>query len=162
MEKQIYQLLNEQVNKEFQSAYIYLDFYNFFEERRLHGFSKWYKDQANEEIEHGWRFINFLHDMDQKVNLTPIEHTSQTYASIKEVMEGGLKHEQYISDCIRKIYQLAQEKNDFETQNFLNYFISEQIEEEVNARNLIAKYDLVDGKDLLTLDEQMGQSSDHK
>ncbi|WP_057741716.1 ferritin [Liquorilactobacillus capillatus] len=162
MEEKIYTLLNEQVNKEFQSAYVYLDFYNFFEEKSLDGFSKWYKDQANEEISHAWRFINYLHDMDQQVKLTPIEHKSQKYSSVKEVLEGGLHHEQYISGCIRDIYSQANETKDFETMNFLNYFLSEQIEEEVNARNLIAKYDFVGESGVLGMNGILQNSSDHQ
>lgn len=162
MQADVYELLNSQINKEFQSAYIYLDFYNFFEERSLHGFSSWYKDQANEEIGHGWKFINFLHDLARPVTLTPIEHTSQKYASAKEVMEKGLGHEQYISQCIRKIYQLAEKEHDYETQSFLKYFIDEQVEEEVNARELLAKYKLVNEKGILSLDSLMAQSTAHE
>lgn len=94
----------------------------------MHGFSSWYKEQVNEKIGHGWKFINFWHDLAQPVTLTPIEHTSQKYASAKEVMEKGLGHEQDIRQRIRKIYQLAEKKHDYETQSFLKYFIDEQIE----------------------------------
>lgn len=162
MEEKIFTLLNEQINKEFQSAYIYLDFYNFFEEKSLDGFSKWYKDQANEEMGHAWRFINYLHDKDQQINLAPIEHNSQKYSSVKEILEKGLKHEQYISDCIRTIYAQANDVKDFETMNFLNYFLSEQIEEEVNARNLIAKYNFVGESGVLGMNGLLQNSTDHE
>ncbi|KRM95353.1 hypothetical protein FC19_GL001963 [Liquorilactobacillus aquaticus DSM 21051] len=162
MEKEIYALLNQQINKEFQSAYIYLDFYNFFEEKSLDGFSKWYKDQANEEIGHAWRFITYLHDRDQPIKLTPIEHDSQNYSSVKEILDKGLEHEQYISNCIRAIYAQADATKDFETMNFLNYFLSEQIEEEVNARNLIAKYNFVGETGVLAMNGLLQNSKDHE
>lgn len=160
MEKEVEDLLVAQINKELQSAYIYLDFYNYFEGRSLDGFAGWYKTQSEEEVTHAWGFINFLQDMGKTVTLTNIEFTSKTYNDPLEILKGGLEHEQYISGEIRKIYDKAVETKDYETQSFLKGFIDEQVEEEKNANAMLDRYDLTKN-DLFQLDQSLLNDKDH-
>lgn len=161
MKQKTLDLLRLQVNKELQSAYIYLDFYNYFASRSLTGFAKWYKQQSEEEVQHAWGFINFLHDMDETVTLTSIELEPKTYKSPLEILKNGLAHEEYISESIRGIYKEAAANDEYEVQSFLKDFIDEQVEEEKNAKNFIRKYNLAGEDNLYDLDAALLTNTDH-
>ncbi|MFD1671367.1 ferritin [Agrilactobacillus yilanensis] len=162
MKKEVADLLRVQVNKELQSAYIYLDFYNYFAARSLTGFAKWYKQQSEEEVQHAWGFINFLHDMDETVTLTSVELDPKPYKDPLEILKAGLAHEQFISDSIRGIYKEAAANDEYEVQSFLKGFIDEQVEEEKNAKNFIRKYNLAGPDNLYDLDEGLLANKDHE
>ena len=127
-------LLNQQVNKEFYSAYLYLDFSNYFEARGLDGFANWYKIQAQEERDHALLFYQYLHNNNEAVTLDAIAKPDKVLDSDMTVLKAGLEHEEYVTSLINDIYAAAYEVKDFRTMQFLDWFVKEQGEEEKNAQ----------------------------
>lgn len=158
LDKKVAELLNQQVNKEFYSAYLYLDFSNYYYDEGLEGFGNWYKIQAQEERDHAMLFIQYLQNNGEKVTLEAIEKPGVALESAKAVLEEGLKHERYVTGLIHGIYDAAYSVKDFRTMQFLDWFVKEQGEEETNADNLIKKYTLFGGdpKSLYMLDNELG------
>ncbi len=158
LDKKVVELLNQQVNKEFYSAYLYLDFSNYYYDQGLDGFGNWYKIQAQEERDHAMLFVQYLQNNGEKVVLEAIAKPSVDITGAKAVLEEGLKHEQYVTSLINDIYEAAYNIKDFRTMQFLDWFVKEQGEEETNADNLIKKFELFGGdpKSLYMLDNELG------
>lgn len=158
LDKRVVELLNQQVNKEFYSAYLYLDFSNFYYDQGLEGFGNWYKIQAQEERDHAMLFIQYLQNNGERVVLEAVDKPGIALQSAKDVLAEGLKHEQYVTGLIHNIYDAAYSVKDFRTMQFLDWFVKEQGEEETNADNLIKKYELFgdDPKSLYMLDNELG------
>jgi len=158
LDKKVVELLNQQVNKELYSAYLYLDFSNYYYDLGLDGFGNWYKIQAQEERDHAMLFVQYLLNNSERVELEAIEKPAVELVSAKEVLNEGLKHEQYVTSLIHTIYDAAYSVKDFRTMQFLDWFVKEQGEEETNADNLIKKFELFgdDPKSLYMLDNELG------
>lgn len=158
LDKKVVELLNQQVNKEFYSAYLYLDFSNYYFDQGLDGFGNWYKIQAQEERDHAMLFIQYLQNNGEKVTLEAIDKPAVELVSAKAVLAEGLKHEQYVTSLIHNIYDAAYSVKDFRTMQFLDWFVKEQGEEENNADNLVKKFELFgdDPKSLYMLDSELG------
>ena len=150
-------LLNQQVNKEFYSAYLYLDFSNYFEAKGLDGFANWYKVQAQEERDHAMLMLQYLQNNDVPVTLEAIAKPDARLKSNMDPLEAGLAHEQYVTSLIHAIYEAAYEARDFRTMQFLDWFVKEQGEGETNASDLIEKMHLFgsDPKGLYMLDQEL-------
>jgi ferritin len=157
LDQTVAKLLNEQINKEFYSAYIYLDIANYYLSENLNGFGNWFKVQAQEEKDHANLFITYLLDNGVKVELGQIDSPGKDYKGFKDPLEESLRHEQFVTASINKIYEAAFNVKDFRTMQFLDWFIKEQGEEEKNAEELIKKYELFagDGKGLYMLDTEL-------
>ena len=158
LDKKVVELLNQQINKEFYSAYLYLDFSNYYIDQGLDGFGNWYKVQTQEERDHALLFIQYLQNNGEQVVLEAIDKPDIQLADVKTVLEEGLKHEQYVTSLIHNIYDAAYSVKDFRTMQFLDWFVKEQGEEETNAENLVKKYQLFGGdpKSLYMLDNELG------
>ena len=158
LDKKVVELLNQQINKEFYSAYLYLDFSNYCIDQGLDGFGNWYKVQTQEERDHALLFIQYLQNNGEQVVLEAIDKPDIQLADVKTVLEEGLKHEQYVTSLIHNIYDAAYSVKDFRTMQFLDWFVKEQGEEETNAENLVKKYQLFGGdpKSLYMLDNELG------
>ena len=150
-------LLNQQINKEFYSAYLYLDFSNFYAEQGLDGFANWYRVQAQEERDHAMLFVQYLQNNGEKVTFEQIDKPDKIFSAPKEPLAAGLSHEQYVTGLIHAIYDAAYGAKDFRTMQFLDWFVKEQGEEETNAENLIKKMELFggDAKGLYLLDSEL-------
>ncbi|MDO4540956.1 MAG: ferritin [Syntrophomonadaceae bacterium] len=157
MNEKVRALLNQQVNKEFYSAYLYLDFSNYFEARGLDGFANWYKIQAQEERDHAMLFYQYLHNNNEAVTLEAIDKPEAVFDSDMAVLKAGLHHELYVTSLINDIYEAAQDVKDFRTMQFLDWFVMEQGEEETNANDLISKMELFgsDPKSLYMLNSEL-------
>ena len=157
MNEKVHELLNQQINKEFYSAYLYLDFSNYFEDAGLDGFANWYKIQAQEERDHAMLFYQYLQNENQKVTLEAIAKPDKTFSSHMDVLKAGLEHEEYVTSLINDIYAAAYNVKDFRTMQFLDWFVKEQGEEETNANDLITKYELFgsDAKGLYMLNSEL-------
>ena len=151
------ELLNQQVNKEFYSAYLYLDFSNYFEARGLDGFANWYKIQAQEERDHALLFYQYLHNNNETVTLDAIAKPDKVLDSDMTVLKAGLEHEEYVTSLINDIYAAAYEVKDFRTMQFLDWFVKEQGEEEKNADGMVRKYQLFgsDAKSLYLVNQEL-------
>ena len=157
MNAKVRDLLNQQINKEFYSAYLYLDFSNYFEDAGLDGFANWYKVQAQEERDHAMLFYQYLQNENQKVTLEAIAKPDKVFTCHIDVLKAGLEHEEYVTSLINDIYASAYEVKDFRTMQFLDWFVKEQGEEETNATDLITKMELFgsDPKSLYMLNQEL-------
>ncbi len=159
MDNKVHQLLNDQINKELYSAYLYLDFSNYFEEVGLDGFANWYMIQAQEERDHAMLFYTYLQNESQKVTLEAIAKPDKVFSSHMDVLKAGLEHEKYVTSLINDIYAAAYDVRDFRTMQFLDWFVKEQGEEETNANDMITKMELfgADPKSLYMLNQELLQ-----
>ncbi len=150
-------LLNNQVNKEFYSSYLYLDFSNFYVDQGLNGFANWYKVQAQEERDHALLFMQYMQNNDLKVTLEAVDKPTVLLKENMDPLKAGLKHEIHVTGLIHNIYDAAYQEKDFRTMQFLDWFVKEQGEEETNATDLIKKMDLFgsDPKSLYMLDNEL-------
>ena len=157
MDKKVHELLNQQINKEFYSAYLYLDFSNYFEDAGLDGFANWYKIQAQEERDHAMLFYQYLQNENQKVTLEAIAKPDKVFTCHMDVLKAGLEHEEYVTSLINDIYAAAYDVRDFRTMQFLDWFVKEQGEEETNANDMITKMELFgsDPKSLYMLNQEL-------
>ena len=158
MDQRVAELLNEQINKEFYSAYLYLDFANYYAAVGLDGFENWYKIQAQEERDHAMLFYQYLQNNNQKVTLLPIDKPAVDLSDNMAPLKAGLEHEQYVTSLINTIYAAAADVKDFRTMQLLDWFVKEQGEEEKNASDLITKMELfgADPKGLYMLNSELG------
>lgn len=151
-------LLNNQIQKEFYSAYLYLQFSNFYTEQGLNGFASWYKIQAQEERDHAMLFVQYMQNNDLPVTFETIEKPDAALKNNMDPLQAALKHERYVTELIHTIYEAAYEAKDFRSMQFLDWFVKEQGEEETNAQDLIKKMELfgTDSKGLYMLDQELG------
>ena len=108
LDKKVQKLLNDQINKEFFSAYLYLDISNYFYDKGLEGFGNWYKIQAKEEQDHADLMLQYLQNNGERITLEAIENPDHTYEQLKDALNVSLKHEQYVTSLIYAIYDAAQ------------------------------------------------------
>ena len=158
MNTKVHELLNAQINKEFYSAYLYLEISNYFDERGLDGFANWYMVQAQEERDHAMLFFTYLQNNSQKITLDAIAKPDVKIEADMDALQASLKHELYVTSLINDIYAAAYEVKDFRTMQFLDWFVKEQGEEEKNANDLITKLEMFgsDPKSLYMLDQELG------
>ena len=157
LDRKVVELLNQQVNKEFYSAYLYLDFSSFYKDKGLDGFANWYQVQAQEERDHAMLFYQYLHNNNVRPVLETIDKPAKALETLKDPLTAALEHEEYVTGLINQIYAAAQEVKDFRTTQFLDWFVKEQGEEEKNADDLIKKMELFgsDPKSLYMLDSEL-------
>ena len=157
LDQKVVELLNYQVNREFYSAYLYLELSNFYEEKGLHGFQNWYRVQAQEERDHAMLFYQYLHNNNARVVLETIEKPNVTLNTLMDPLKVGLQHEYYVTGLIHAIYDAAHSVKDFRTTQFLDWFVKEQGEEENNANDLVTRMELFgeDPKSLYMLDNEL-------
>jgi len=163
MEKKMVKAINEQINMEMASAYIYLGMAAYFESESLGGCAKWMKLQAKEELGHAMKFFEFLADRGERVQLEAIEKPKGDFTSVEDVFEQTLEHEQKVTASINKLYKLAQDVKDTAAEVMLHWFIDEQVEEEKNAMDILGKLKYVGGKQssaILLLDQALGSRSE--
>jgi len=158
MNSKVVDLLVAQVNKELHSAYLYLGISKYFQVNDMPGFASWYKVQAREEQEHAMKIYEYLLDNDQDVALGAIAAVSSDYKNALEAVKAADKHEHYITDEINKIYDAAVSAKDYRTQLFLNWFVTEQEEEEKNSKDMVVKVQMLGDKpkNLYLLDKELG------
>ncbi len=156
LDVKVAKLLNEQIVKEFYSAYLYLDFSIFYEQQGLDGFSNWYMIQAQEERDHAMLFLKYLQLNGEKATLGEIDKPDKELSTLMDPLKAGFEHEQYVTSLINDIYAAAHEVKDFRTMQFLDWFVKEQLEEEKNADDMIKKMELFgnDSKGLYSLDSE--------
>lgn len=157
LDSKVHELLNAQINKEFYSAYLYLDFSNYFKAKGLDGFANWYMVQAQEERDHAMLFYTYLQNENMPVTLDTIPKPDKVLNNDMQVLKLGLNHEMYVTSLINDIYGAAYDVRDFRTMQFLDWFVKEQGEEETNANDLISKMELFgsDAKGLYMLNQEL-------
>lgn len=151
--------INDQINAEIYSAYLYLSMSAYFEANALHGFANWMRVQYQEEIAHAMRLYNFINDRGGRVILKAIDAPQTDWNSVLEVFEQTLEHERHVSALIHGLVDLAMELNDHATNQMLQWFVEEQVEEESSAETLLDELRLVgDNKSgLFMLNRELAQ-----
>jgi len=157
MKETVHQLLNQQINKEFYSAYLYLEFSNYFKAQGLDGFANWYMVQAQEERDHAVLFYTYLQNENQIITLEAIDKPALDITCHMDILKAGLAHEEYVTSLINDIYAAASDVKDFRTMQFLDWFVKEQGEEETNAHDMITKMELFgsDPRSLYLLNQEL-------
>jgi ferritin len=155
-------LLNDQINLEFSSAYAYLGMAAYFEHTAFTGFGKWMEVQSKEEIGHANRFFKYIVERGGRVTLQAIAEPKCDYKSPLDVFKASLGHEQKVSAAICAIYELATGEKDYATLSFLKWFLDEQVEEEKNVSDIVAKLELVGDHRgaLYQIDKQAGRRAE--
>ena len=131
------QAMNQQIGAEFSSAYSYLSMAAYMEGENYPGIAHWLKMQAQEEAEHAMRFFNFVLDRGGKVNLQQIPQPSGQFASIEDVFAKVVEHERHITELINNLYAVATREKDYTSIPFLQSFLTEQVEEEKSAADVL-------------------------
>jgi len=149
--------LNEQMKNEFFSAYLYLAIAGYFQEEELPGIASWMRVQGLEELTHGEKFFNFITEAGARTDVRGFESPQNEFASPLEAFKYGLKHENFVTDSINKLMDLAKAEGNHAAQIFLQWFVTEQVEEEANFGLVVRKLERIgdDGNGLLRLDEEL-------
>jgi len=151
--------LNEQINEELYSAYLYLAMSAWFESQNLPGFASWMKVQAREENTHAMKLFEFIHERRGRVMLKAIKEPGKEWKSPLAAFEAALDHEQHITGCINDLVNQAVAEKDHAAAGFLQWFVKEQVEEEAAADRIVQMLKMAANAPgaLLMLDHQMGE-----
>ena len=155
----INEILNEQINKEVYSGYLYLSMSAHLKELGLNGFASWTRLQAKEEVEHGLKIFDYIITNDNFVTLKQIRTPEFEFQGISSIFNRILEHEQCITRAVMNIAQKAEEENDRTTLNFIEWFIAEQNEEEEAVKNIIKRLEVFgdDKVALYLMDKELGE-----
>lgn len=158
LNKKLESAINDQIQRELASAYIYLSMAAYFEANTLPGFANWMRIQFHEEQAHAFKFFDFVYDRGGEVKLQPIEGPPTEFKSAIDVFEQTLAHEQKVTGHINDLYTLAVEERDYPSQTLLQWFIDEQVEEEKNAGDILDMLKMIQGNPhaMLMLDRELG------
>ena len=151
--------MNDQINKELFSSYLYLSMAAYFEDRNLSGFAHWMRVQEAEEREHAMKLYDFILERGGRVMLKAIDAPKAEWTSTLEVAEEVAAHEAKVTASIYALYETALNEKDYPAQVMLQWFISEQVEEEKNAAEIVANLKLIEkgGTAVFVLDHQLGK-----
>jgi len=158
MDSKLQDLIQEQIGHEYYSSYLYLQMASYFESENLDGFAQWMKVQTREESEHGDKMFEFLQDRGVRVILRALPQPPSAFASAQDVFEKTLEHERKVTSLIHGIADYADKVNDRPTKAFIQWFVTEQVEEEQNTSKVAQELKLVgnEGRGLLMLDRELG------
>ncbi len=156
--KQLSEKVNDQINRELESAYLYLSMAAYLEGKSFNGMAKWMYKQFDEEYYHAKKFMHFLAERGGKVTLTNVKQLKTEFKSPKECFELGLKHENLITEYLKKLMLAFREAKDLVSEDFLLWYLDEQIEEEGKFTDILDKFNIIgnDGAGLLMLDKELG------
>ena len=158
LDKKLAGMINDQINMEWYSAYLYLDIHAYYVDKELNGFGNWFLVQTQEERDHAMLFLKYIQNSGERPQMQDVKASPLTYGDFREPLAASLAHEQKVTASIDRIYAAAYEQKDFRTMQFLDWFVKEQGEEEMNAESNIKKFDLFgsDPKGLYMLDNELG------
>lgn len=149
--------IEEQINAEIWSGYLYLSMSAYFERMNLRGFANWMKIQWQEEVTHAIKFFDYVHSRGGQVNLKPIGAVQVDWKNAIDVFEATLEHEKHVTALINNLANIAVEEKDHATNSMLQWFIAEQIEEEDNAEQILVQLKMIgdNGYGMLMLDREL-------
>ena len=158
LSKKVEKALNDQLNMEYSSAYVYQAMAAYFSDINFSGFAAWMDNQAEEERTHARKIYDYILERGGKVALSEIRAPKSQYKSALEAFEDSLKHEKAVTKSIEKLYVLAKDEKDFGTEVFLQWFITEQIEEESTVESIVDKFKMLEGTNtaLYLLNNELG------
>src|SRR5665648_619819 len=138
IKKAVGDALNEQINAEFHSAYLYLSMSAYFLSEGLAGYANWMRIQYQEELAHATRFFDYVNERGGVVKLTPIGEVQVEFSGVVDVFERTLVHEQIVTGLIDRLMDIAIHESDHATKSFLQWFVDEQVEEEANVEQILS------------------------
>ena len=145
LSQNLYKAINDQINAELWSAYLYLSMSMDCEAKGYKGIANWFYVQFQEEQAHARIFMNYLNSVDAKVELLPIAEVKTSWDSVLDMFKQTLEHEKKVTGMINNIACIANEDKDYAAINRINWFIDEQVEEEESAREMITTFEAVEG-----------------
>ena len=156
--KELQEALIEQLNKEYHSAYLYLGMSAYCSKEGFNGASNWFLIQYQEEVAHGMKLFKYLEDQDVEIKLPQIDAVKVEYKSLLDVFKKSLAHEQKMSKNLNNLSDLAMKEKDHATYNLLQWYVTEQVEEEATVSEIIDHIKLVgdNGYGLYTIDKELG------
>lgn len=156
--KDLQKILIEQLNKEYYSAYLYLGMSAYCSKEGFNGTSNWFLIQYQEEVAHGMKLFKYLEDQDVEIQLPEIKSVKVDYASLLDVFKKSLAHEQKMTKNLNVLSDLAMKDKDHATYNLLQWYVTEQVEEEATLKGIIDHINLVgdNGYGLYTIDKELG------
>jgi ferritin len=159
LSKELEKEINVQINKELYSAYFYLAMAAWCDDENLEGFSNFFKAQAEEEVAHAMKFYGYMNERGNRVVLDAIDKPKSDFKDLEEIFALGLEHEKYVTGRIYELVNLAIKEKDHASKTFLDWYVSEQVEEEASFDGILKKIRLIGktGHGLLMLDSQVGQ-----
>jgi len=159
IKKEVLDALNEQINAESYSAYMYLSMAGYFENMGLPGFANWMKVQYQEEAAHALKFFNYVTDRGGKVVLKAVEQVPVDFDGVVDVYEKTLAHENNVTELINNLMNVAVKASDHASQSFLKWFVDEQVEEESNVEKILATLKLINGQGngIFMMDRELSQ-----
>ncbi len=146
LKKKMQEALNEQINKELWSSYLYLSMAAYFEDQNYPGFANWMRVQAKEEVSHAMKIFDYVHARGGRVFLKPIAEVPSQWDDVKTAFDETLKHERIVTESIHELVDLAIKEKDHATNNMLQWFVEEQVEEEATADEILNKIEMTEGK----------------
>lgn len=157
LSKTIQKAFDTQINNELESAYLYLAMSSYCIAGNYHGFSKWLRMQAQEELGHGMKLFDYVHQRGGLATLVQIEKPSVSYKNLLDVFKDVLEHEKKVTGLIHKLYEMTMKENDYASQIELQWFITEQVEEEQTAMMIVEQLKMIgDNKAaLMIMDKEM-------
>jgi ferritin len=162
LSKVVQDTINDQIKNELYSAYLYLSMSAYFEGANLPGCAHWMRVQSQEEVSHAMKFFEFVFDRGGRVMLQAIDQPPVDFKSPLDIFQQSLQHEQKVTAMINHIYEVAVKENDYATQTFVQWFITEQVEEEKNATQIVDQLKAVGDQPaaLFMLDGYLGKRGD--
>lgn len=159
LNEKMQKILNEQVQKEFYSAYLYLSMEAYFSYQNLEGFANFFRVQVQEERDHAMKFFNYINQAGGRVQLRQIDAPQIDFASAENVFELTLQHEQFVTKSIYSLVDAAIAEKDHLTNNFLQWFVTEQMEEEATMDRILKRLRFIknDVQGMLMLDAELAQ-----
>ncbi|MGE4559703.1 MAG: ferritin [Desulfobulbus sp.] len=159
LKKKILKALNDQINAEMFSSYLYLSIESYFQSISLTGFATWMRVQVQEELMHAMKFYDFVNERGGKVTLEAIAKPESVWESPLVAFEAILKHEEHVTSLINDLVDLAISEKDHATNNFLQWFVSEQVEEEASASEIVERLKLIkdNSSGLFMIDAELGK-----
>ncbi len=157
LNKKIESAINDQINAEIWSAYLYLSMSAWCESQNLPGFANWMKVQWQEEISHAMKFFDYVNERGGRVNLQPIAGVKTEWKDVAEIFDETLTHERHVTSLINNLVNIAIEEKDHATNNMLQWYVSEQVEEEANAEAILEELRMIGGHGhgILMIDREM-------
>lgn len=157
--KKMQDALNKQINEEMFSSYLYLSMSADFQSKNLSGAAAWMAVQAQEETSHAMKFFHYIIERGGEVELLAIEKPQKSWKTPLEAFKDAEKHEQHITKCINQLVDLAVKEKDYATQNLLQWFVNEQVEEEASVGEIVAKLEMVSESrnGLYMMDKELGK-----
>lgn len=161
--KNVEKAINEQINAEFYSSYLYLSMAAYFNSLNLKGFGSWFELQAKEEIEHAMKFYNFVIERGGNITLKQIDAPKTEFKSVLEACEDAYNHELKVTSLINKLLEVAQAEKDYASVNFLQWYVNEQVEEEANTSEIVEWVKMTEGKksSLMMVDHNMSKRAEN-